>query len=56
MDREIAYFRTAKWAGALLFLANRYISMAVYIAALIQFATFPSDEVSPWFWSMSCLV
>ncbi|RPD78586.1 hypothetical protein L226DRAFT_297617 [Lentinus tigrinus ALCF2SS1-7] len=39
-DREV---RTAKWAGALLFFTNRYISMAVYVSALVQFTTFPSD-------------
>ncbi|KAI0694556.1 hypothetical protein C8T65DRAFT_584944, partial [Cerioporus squamosus] len=47
-DREVACFWTAKRIGAsrLLFFANKWISMAVYVMLLSQFAYFSSDEVS----------
>ncbi|TFK84717.1 hypothetical protein K466DRAFT_588699 [Polyporus arcularius HHB13444] len=45
-DREVAYFWTAKRIGgpSLLFFANKWISMTIYIMALVEFATFPSDK------------
>ncbi len=50
-DREVAYFWTAKRIGGalLLFLANKWISMAVYVIQLVQFASFSSDKVSNLF-------
>ncbi|KAI0695345.1 hypothetical protein C8T65DRAFT_833181 [Cerioporus squamosus] len=44
-DREVACFWTAKRTGAsLLFFANKYISMTLYVMGLVQFASFPSDK------------
>ncbi|RDX40261.1 hypothetical protein OH76DRAFT_1423810 [Lentinus brumalis] len=45
-DREVAYFWTAKPIGgaSLLFFANRWISMTLYIMAPIGFASFTSDK------------
>ncbi|RDX49069.1 hypothetical protein OH76DRAFT_1556566 [Lentinus brumalis] len=45
-DREVAYFWTAKRisGASLLFLANKWISMAVYVIQLVQFASFSSDK------------
>ncbi|RPD58179.1 hypothetical protein L227DRAFT_190595 [Lentinus tigrinus ALCF2SS1-6] len=45
-DREVACFWESKWTGApLLFFANKWISMTVYVMALIvQFLSFPSDK------------
>ncbi|KAI0719782.1 hypothetical protein C8T65DRAFT_736344 [Cerioporus squamosus] len=49
-DREAACFWTAKWAAApLLFFTNKWISMAINVMALFQFASFPSDEVGVGF-------
>ncbi len=46
-DGEVAYFWTMKRSGAsLLFFANKWISMTLYVMSLVQFASFPSDEVS----------
>ncbi len=47
-DREVAYFWTAKRIGgaSLLFFANRWSSMTVYVMVLGDFASFPSDKVS----------
>ncbi len=47
-DREVAYLWTAKRVGgaSLLFLANKWISMTVYIMLLVGFTSFPSDKVS----------
>ena len=55
-DREVASFWAAKrWTGAsLLFLANKWISLMVYITAMILFAPFPSDEVSRHYQLMPC--
>ncbi|TFK83881.1 hypothetical protein K466DRAFT_602495 [Polyporus arcularius HHB13444] len=48
LDREVAYLWTAKRVGgaSLLFLANKWISMAVYVMVLVGFTSFPSDKVS----------
>ncbi|RDX49163.1 hypothetical protein OH76DRAFT_1483372 [Lentinus brumalis] len=45
-DREVAYFWTTKRIGgaALLFFANKWISMMVYVMSLVNFASFPSDK------------
>ncbi|TFK82694.1 hypothetical protein K466DRAFT_666334 [Polyporus arcularius HHB13444] len=45
-DREVAYFWAAKRisGASLLFLANKWISMAVYVIQLVQFASFSSDK------------
>ncbi len=46
-DREVACFWTAKRTGAsLLFFANRWISLTVYVLGLVQLASLPSDKVS----------
>ncbi len=47
-DREVAYFWTPKRVSgaALLFFANKWISMMVYVIALVEFASFPSNKVS----------
>ncbi len=49
--REVAYFWTAKRIGgaSLLFLANKWISMAVYVIQLVQFSSILSDKVSNLF-------
>ncbi len=40
-------FGTTKRTGAaLLFFANKWISMSVYVMVLVTFATLPSDKVS----------
>ncbi|RDX49148.1 hypothetical protein OH76DRAFT_1483364 [Lentinus brumalis] len=45
-DREVAYLWTAKRVGgaSLLFLANKWISMTVYVMLLVGFTSFPSDK------------
>ena len=46
LDREVACFWRARRIGpSLLFFANKWISTAVYTMTLIEFATFPSNEV-----------
>ncbi len=47
-DQEVAYFWTAKRIGgaSLLFFANKWISLTVYVMLLVSFASFPSDKVS----------
>ena len=48
-DHEVAYIWTAARArsgASLLFHANKWISILVSVMELIQFASFPSDEVS----------
>ncbi len=46
-DREVACFWTAKLNGAsLLFFANRWITVTLYVMTLVSFASFPSDKVS----------
>ncbi|TFK79248.1 hypothetical protein K466DRAFT_505861, partial [Polyporus arcularius HHB13444] len=47
-DQEVAYFWTTKRisGAALLFFANKWISMMVYVMSLVGFASFPSDKVS----------
>ncbi|KAI0704509.1 hypothetical protein C8T65DRAFT_741064 [Cerioporus squamosus] len=45
LDREVAFFWTAKWTGApLLFFANKWISITFYTMDLVSFALFPSDK------------
>ncbi|RDX54428.1 hypothetical protein OH76DRAFT_961081 [Lentinus brumalis] len=45
LDREVACFWTAKRTGpALLFFANKCISMTVYLMVFISFASSPSDK------------
>ncbi|RDX49099.1 hypothetical protein OH76DRAFT_1418609 [Lentinus brumalis] len=46
-DGEVAYFWTAKRisGASLLFFANKWISMMVYVTGLVEFASFPSDKV-----------
>ncbi|RDX41565.1 hypothetical protein OH76DRAFT_1489388 [Lentinus brumalis] len=47
LDREVAYLWSAKRTGAsLLFFANKWISMTVYVMMLAEFASFPSDKRS----------
>lgn len=47
LDREVASFWTAKWAGApLLFFANKWISIAISVMSLVSYASLPSNEVS----------
>ncbi|TFK85672.1 hypothetical protein K466DRAFT_494308 [Polyporus arcularius HHB13444] len=44
-DREVACFWTAKRTGAsLLFFANRWISLTVYVLGLVQLASLSSDK------------
>ncbi len=47
-DGEVTYFWTAKRIGgaSLLFFANKWISMTVYLMSLVKFASFFSDKVS----------
>ncbi len=47
-DQEVVYFWTTKRisGASLLFFANKWISMMVYVMGLVQFASFPSDKVS----------
>ncbi|RPD59057.1 hypothetical protein L226DRAFT_614175 [Lentinus tigrinus ALCF2SS1-7] len=48
-DREVKYFWTAKWTGAsLLYFANKWISMAVYVLGMAALASLPSDKFLPW--------
>ncbi|RDX49092.1 hypothetical protein OH76DRAFT_1483321 [Lentinus brumalis] len=46
-DREVAYFWTTKRisGAALLFFANKWISMTVYVMVIVNFAPFPSDKI-----------
>ncbi|TFK92465.1 hypothetical protein K466DRAFT_228471 [Polyporus arcularius HHB13444] len=46
-DQEVAYFWTAKRIGgaSLLFFANKWISLTVYVMLLVSFASFPSDKL-----------
>ncbi|RDX49081.1 hypothetical protein OH76DRAFT_1517091 [Lentinus brumalis] len=48
LDREVMYFWTTKRinGAALLFFANKWIAMTVYVMELVEFASFPSDKVS----------
>ncbi|KAI0697849.1 hypothetical protein C8T65DRAFT_18165 [Cerioporus squamosus] len=40
-DREVSCFWTARWTGApLLFFANKWISMTIYVMAFVVFASF----------------
>ncbi len=52
-DREVACFWTAKrTGGSLLFFANKWISVSVYVMGLVELASFHSDKVSglsPWY-------
>ncbi|KAI0719328.1 hypothetical protein C8T65DRAFT_827067, partial [Cerioporus squamosus] len=45
-DQEVAYFWTAKCTSgaSLLFFANRWTSMVLYVMRLIEFASFPLDK------------
>ncbi len=45
---EVAYFWTAKRTGgaSLLFFANRWISMTLYVSEMVGFVALPSDKVS----------
>ena len=46
-DQEVNCFWSAKWTGApLLFFANRWLTMTVYVTSLAQLASFSSDKVS----------
>ncbi|TFK92634.1 hypothetical protein K466DRAFT_443729, partial [Polyporus arcularius HHB13444] len=46
LDRELASFWTMKQSGAaLLFFANKWISMTIYVMDLVGFASFPSNKV-----------
>ncbi len=46
-DREVASFWTAKRTGtAVLYFANKWISMAVYVAVLISHGSMLSDKAS----------
>ncbi len=46
-DREVACYWASKQTGAaFLFLANKWISMTLYVMTLISFASFPTDQVS----------
>ncbi|RDX49107.1 hypothetical protein OH76DRAFT_1315869, partial [Lentinus brumalis] len=47
-DQEVAYFWTTKCIGgaSLLFFANKWISMMVYVMEFVSFASLPSDKVS----------
>ncbi|KAI0700844.1 hypothetical protein C8T65DRAFT_789842 [Cerioporus squamosus] len=51
LDREVACFWTARRrsGASLLFLANKWISMTVYIMELVGLASFPSDQSCSWF-------
>ncbi|RPD73266.1 hypothetical protein L226DRAFT_572346 [Lentinus tigrinus ALCF2SS1-7] len=50
VDREVACFWTTKWSGSsLLFFANKYICVTLYIMLLFDSATFHSDKRSPLF-------
>ncbi|RPD59048.1 hypothetical protein L227DRAFT_654426 [Lentinus tigrinus ALCF2SS1-6] len=45
VDREVACFWTTKWSGSsLLFFANKYICVTLYIMLLFDSATFHSDK------------
>lgn len=42
----MACFWTTKWtAASLLYLANKWISMALYVMQVVQLVPFPSDKV-----------
>ncbi|TFK90946.1 hypothetical protein K466DRAFT_583251 [Polyporus arcularius HHB13444] len=44
-DREVACYWASKQTGAaVLFLANKWISMTLYVMTLISFASFPTDQ------------
>ncbi len=46
-DRELASFWTPKQSGAaLLFFANKWISMTIYVMDLVGFASLPWNKVS----------
>ena len=46
-NQEVTCFRTAKRTWAMfLFLANKVLSLTVYVMSVIEFASFPSNEVS----------
>ncbi|TFK79452.1 hypothetical protein K466DRAFT_505528, partial [Polyporus arcularius HHB13444] len=47
-DQEVAYFWTAKRisGASLLFFANKWISIMVYVMGLVGFASFPPDKVN----------
>ena len=46
-DREVACFWTVKRTGAfLLFFANKWISVTVYVLALLEYGSYNSDKVS----------
>ena len=46
-DRELACFWDMKWTGApLLFLANKGISLVLYLLVLVEYAPIPTDQVS----------
>ncbi|KAI0697850.1 hypothetical protein C8T65DRAFT_832374 [Cerioporus squamosus] len=48
-NREVACFWSAKRTGAsLLFFANKWISMALYVMFLVSLASFPSDKSSEY--------
>ncbi|KAI0681852.1 hypothetical protein C8T65DRAFT_598003 [Cerioporus squamosus] len=49
-DREVACFWTTKHPGgaSLLFFANKWISMALYVMVFFSFASFPSDKSSKY--------
>ncbi|KAI0711945.1 hypothetical protein C8T65DRAFT_739401 [Cerioporus squamosus] len=43
-EREVACFWAKRGGASLLFFANRWISMTLYIMVLVGFVTFPSDK------------
>ncbi|KAI0712942.1 hypothetical protein C8T65DRAFT_695143 [Cerioporus squamosus] len=47
-DRDVACFWNSKWTGAsLLFFANKWISITLYLISLVEFASFHSDKFVP---------
>ncbi|KAI0719766.1 hypothetical protein C8T65DRAFT_736332 [Cerioporus squamosus] len=45
-DRDVACFWNTEWTGAsLLFFANKWISITLYVMTLVDFASFRSDKV-----------
>ncbi|KAI0719763.1 hypothetical protein C8T65DRAFT_736329 [Cerioporus squamosus] len=44
-DRDVACFWNTKWTGAsLLFFANKWVSMTLYVMSSVEFASFRSDK------------
>ncbi|KAI0704206.1 hypothetical protein C8T65DRAFT_696620 [Cerioporus squamosus] len=45
-DRDVACFWNTKWTGAsLLFFANKWVSMTLYVMSLVDFASLRSDKL-----------